>query len=101
MSDIRQLNGIDIKKKMKEFVINNFLLASDCKTLDDEDSLLQKGIIDSTGVLELVAFIEQTFKFRVEDEELMPDNLDSLNKLCVYINSKLPACPAGRQTHNS
>jgi acyl carrier protein len=92
MSDIRQLNGIDIKKKVKEFINENFLLNSDCKTLDDTDSLLQKGIIDSTGVLELVSFIEKTFTFRVEDEELMPDNLDSIKKLVDFIKSKLAAC---------
>jgi len=92
MDKAETLTESSIKIKVKEFIKENFLLNSDCKTLDDTDSLLQKGIIDSTGVLELVAFIEQTFKFRVEDEELMPDNLDSINKLVIFIKSKLAAC---------
>lgn len=54
----------------------------------DNDSFLDKGIIDSTGVLELVSFIEETFNFKVEDEELIPDNLDSLSKLTSYIKKK-------------
>jgi len=86
------LTESDIRTKVKEFIKENFLLDSDCKTLQDKDSLFEKGVIDSTGVLELVSFIEVTFGFRVEDEELIPDNLDSLNKLVTYIKSKLAAC---------
>lgn len=91
MSGIGQLNGIDIKEKTRAFVINNFLLAAGSNTLNDDDSFLEKGIIDSTGVLELVSFIEETFNFRVEDEELIPDNLDSLNRVTAYITKKLAA----------
>lgn len=89
MDKAETLTESSIKIKVKEFIKDNFLLGSDCKDLNDDDSFFEKGIIDSTGVLELVAFIEQTFKIRVEDEELIPDNLDSFNKLYVYINSKL------------
>jgi acyl carrier protein len=89
MARIEELNIINIKEKVKTFVINNFLLGDSLNTLDNNDSFLEKGIIDSTGVLELVSFIEETFNIKVEDEELIPDNLDSLNKLSVYIGSKL------------
>lgn len=101
MSNIEQLNGTDIKEKIKKFIIDNFLLGVNTTPLNDDDSFLEKGIIDSTGVLELVSFIEETFKFRVEDEELIPDNLDSLNKLSIYINSKLQAPSAEFPTPNS
>lgn len=83
-----KISDIDIKKKLKIFVIDNFLLGHDSNTINDDDSFLDKGIIDSTGVLELVSFIEETFKIKVEDEELIPDNLDSLNKLFIYIQKK-------------
>ena len=57
-------------------------------TLGLRDSLMEKGIIDSTGVLELVAFLESNFGFQVEDEELTPDNLDSIEQIAGYIDRK-------------
>ncbi|HBC46061.1 MAG TPA: acyl carrier protein [candidate division Zixibacteria bacterium] len=56
--------------------------------LADSDSLLNKGIIDSTGVLELVGFLEESFNIQVEDAELVPENLDSVNNLVNYIEKK-------------
>jgi acyl carrier protein len=79
----------DIKEKIREFIANYFLTGEESKTVDNDDSFLEKEIIDSTGVLELVAFLEETFSFRVEDEEIIPANLDSINKLVVYVRSKL------------
>lgn len=76
-------------EKVKSFIKDNFLQVSGLHSLNEDDSFLQKGIIDSTGVLELVSFIESTFKIKVEDEELIPDNLDSLNKVSAFINKKL------------
>jgi len=84
----RKLTDIYIKKKLKTFIINKFPLGNNPKTLDDNDSFLEKGIIDSTGVLELVSFIEETFDIYIEDEELIPDNLDSLIKLTCFIKRK-------------
>ena len=88
MENINQLNSTEIKERIKQFVINNFLLGIGSSTLNDDDSFLEKGIIDSTGVLELVSFIEEAFSIKVEDEELIPDNLDSLNKVTAYVHSK-------------
>lgn len=88
MTRAQKIADDDIKRKLKVFIGDNFLLRDDSKTLNDDDSFLEKGIIDSTGVLELVNFIEETFNITVEDEELMPDNLDSLNKLISYIKKK-------------
>jgi acyl carrier protein len=56
--------------------------------LADEDSLLDKGIVDSTGVLELIGFLEENYDIQIEDEELIPDNLDSVVKLVNFINRK-------------
>ena len=88
MFEIGKTTDVDIKKKIKTFIINKFLLGDDSKPLNDDDSFLEKGIIDSTGVLELVNFIEEKFEIKVEDEELIPDNLDSLNKITLYIKKK-------------
>ena len=56
--------------------------------LTDSDSLLDKGIIDSTGVLELVGFLEEHYEFTIEDDELVPENLDSVNNLIKFIEKK-------------
>ena len=83
-----QASEIDIKLKVKEFISNNFVLADGIDSLKDNDSFLDNGIIDSTGVVELVAFIEETFEIQVEDEELIPDNLDSIINLTTFISMK-------------
>jgi len=80
---------MDIKETMREFIANNFLKGDESKTFDADDSFLENAMIDSVGVVELVVFIEETFGFRVEDEEIIPANLDSVNKLVVYVRSKL------------
>ena len=82
---------MDIKGKIREFIVEKFLMGADSDLLKDNDSFLEQGIIDSTGVLELVDFIQDAFSIKVEDQELVPDNLDSLSKLEVFIQGKLPA----------
>ena len=77
----------EIKAKLREFIKNNFLLGNDA-TLKDDDSFMGKGIVDSTGILEVVSFVEETFNFKIADEELLPDNLDSINNLITYIKTK-------------
>jgi acyl carrier protein len=57
-----------------------------------EDSLIEKGLIDSTGVLELVTFIQETFQIRVEDHEIVPANLDSIGKIATFVRLKKGAC---------
>jgi acyl carrier protein len=78
----------DIKKKLRTFVMDYFVKDSGLE-LKDSSSFLEEGIIDSTGVMELVAYIETTFGIRLEDEEIVPDNFDSIDKLMNYIMSKL------------
>ncbi len=79
---------LDIKDNIKTF-ITDYFLKDEIPVLDEDASFLEEGIIDSVGVLELVAFLEETFGFRVEDEEIIPENLDSVNKLFFYVQSKL------------
>ncbi len=78
----------DIKAQVRDFIIENFLFGEGGEDLKDDDSFLEKGIIDSTGVLELVEWLEETFGFKVEDEELVPENLDSVNNLEAFISKK-------------
>ena len=78
-----------IETDVREFVTDNFLFGRTNVSLDGDDSLLEEGLIDSTGVLELVTFIEDRFDVTVEDEELVPDNLDSINRLITFIEAKV------------
>jgi acyl carrier protein len=78
----------DIKSKVKEFIKDNFLVDTELKGLGNDDSFFEKKIIDSTGVLELVSFIEEAFDFKVQDDDLVPDNLDSVNKIASFVTSK-------------
>jgi len=84
---------IQLKSDLRQFILDNFLYGQDDNIFGDDISFLEKGIIDSTGVLELVSFIEETYGISVDDEDLIPDNFDSLNKLSSYIGHKM----AGKQ----
>ncbi len=75
------------KARLREFVVSNYYIPSDTK-LEDATSFLERGILDSTGVIELVAFVESTFGIRVADEELVPANFDSLAALDAFIARK-------------
>ena len=73
--------------KIREFIIENFLFGDD-NGLKDDTSFLEEGIIDSTGVLELVTYLEEEFDIAVDDEELIPENLDSIDNVAVYLEGK-------------
>jgi acyl carrier protein len=77
----------DAKSKIKTFIIENFLFGN-ADGLNDDTSFLEEGIIDSTGVLELITFLEEEFGIKVEDEELIPENLDSLNNVNAFLQKK-------------
>jgi acyl carrier protein len=79
---------LDLKNEIRNFILDNFMMGMEDSELKDSDSLLDKGIIDSTGVLELVGFIEEHYEVTIEDEELVPDNLDSVNNLANFIEKK-------------
>jgi len=64
-------------------------MGQDSDSLKDDSSFLEEGVIDSTGVLELVGFLEENYEIKVEDEELIPENLDSIKNICAYLESKL------------
>jgi acyl carrier protein len=80
-----------IAGEIKEFVIGNFLFGQNADSLTESQSFLETGIIDSTGVLELVAFLEQRFNIAVADSELLPENLDSIDNALRFVTRKLAA----------
>ena len=76
-----------ISDTIRGFISTNFYVAN-ASDLTDEASLLDKGIVDSTGVLEVVGFLEKTFSIQVEDAEMIPDNLDSIAKIVGFVQRK-------------
>jgi len=78
-----------LEERIRKHIVDNFLYTGDGSSLKDDQSLLETGIVDSTGVLELVFFVEETFGIKVRDEELVPRNFDSIAKLAAYIRTKL------------
>jgi acyl carrier protein len=79
----------DIKQQIVDFITNNFLFDDSQTSIGEKDSLLETGVIDSTGVLELIAFIEETYGIQVEDEEIIPENLDTILDITYFIEQKL------------
>lgn len=77
-----------LKTQIRQYILDNFLFGGSDADLADNDSFLDKGIIDSTGVLELVAFVEENFDMKVQDEDLIPENLDSVDNLAAFIESR-------------
>ena len=80
---------MEVKAEIRNFIIENFYYGQDDDKLGDDVSFLENGIIDSTGVLELVSFVQEKHDIHVSDDELIPDNFDSLNKLEAFITKKL------------
>jgi acyl carrier protein len=78
----------ETRDKIRAFVMENFLFGND-QGLNDDTSFLDEGIIDSTGILELVSFLEEEFDISVEDEEILPENLDSITNVTAYLEKKM------------
>jgi len=79
---------MDNSSKVREFVVENFLFG-DGEVLKEDTSFMEDGIIDSTGILELVFFLEETFGINIEDDELVPENMDSLQNIAQFVDRKL------------
>ena len=80
---------MSVHDEIRQFIIDNFLMGQDSDSLKDDSSFLEDGVIDSTGVLELVGFLEENYEIKVEDEELIPENLDSIKNICAYLETKM------------
>ena len=78
---------MDHKETIRNFIIENFLFG-DAGGLEDGTSFLDSAIIDSTGILELIAFLEESFDIQIDDSEMLPENFDSLNNISAYLSKK-------------
>ncbi len=88
------MSSHDIESRVRQFIADNFLFGDDANTLTDKQSLLDAGLIDSTGILQLVAFLESDFGIRIADAEIVPDNLDTIGTIVRYVARKTVAVGA-------
>jgi acyl carrier protein len=81
---------------VRHFVVENFLFG-DGESLKEDTSFLERGIIDSTGILEVIMFLEETYGIKIEDEELVPENLDSLRNIAKFLERKINSNPSSNK----
>jgi acyl carrier protein len=79
----------DIGMSVRRFIAENFLFREEIESLPEDASFLEAGIIDSTGVLELVCFLESSFDIEIADDEMLPENLDSIRAVTAYVQRKV------------
>jgi len=80
---------LDTVKTIRAYIFDNFLLDGDEEDLRNDDSFLDNGVVDSTGMLELVTWVQETFDIELSDAELIPANLDSVSKVATFVAGKL------------
>jgi len=78
----------NLRDRIQKFILENYLFTSDTSALALDDSLLGRGIVDSTGMLEIIMFIEEQLGVTVKDEEMIPENLDSVSRIAAFVESK-------------
>lgn len=78
----------DIKSQVRKYIFDNFIMSGDTGELKDGDSFMDRHILDSTGFIELITFLETAFSIRIEDDEMVPENLDSLNHIENFLRKK-------------
>ena len=82
------MDTADTQKNIRTFVIENLLLGEEEKDFSDSQSFLESGLIDSTGILEVIAFLEEEYKISIADEEMIPDNLDSVDHIVAFLRTR-------------
>ncbi len=82
-------------KDVRDFVINNFLFG-EADGLQDDASFMQSGIVDSTGILELMTFLETTYQIKIVEQEMLPENFDSVNRVASFVARKVNPVAAGQ-----
>ncbi len=78
-----------VRKELRQFITDSFLIGDDQVSFSDADSFMKTGIIDSTGVLELTAYLEEKYGVELADNEMLPSNLDSIDNLVRFIQGKI------------
>ncbi len=84
---------MEIVLKIREFVISNYLFG-DGERLTDDTSFMGSGIVDSTGMLDLIGFVEETYGVKIKDEELIPENFDNISRVAGFVRAKLDGNPS-------
>jgi acyl carrier protein len=80
--------GMSEHQRIKEFILRNFLFTDDTNAIGNDTSLIGQGVIDSTGILELIVFIEETYSIKITDEEMTPDHFDSIDAIAAFVDRK-------------
>ncbi len=86
----------NLKREIRDFVFENYCF-NRRKNLGDEDSFMESGIIDSTGIMELVSFVEEKYSIEIDSDELVPENLDSISRLTRFVSEKLSKVLSARR----
>ena len=81
----------DIKSEVRQFIADNFIMGAEGMALGDDDSFLEHQVLDSTGFLELISHLEETYGIKVLDDEMVPENLDSLHSVAAFVARKRAA----------
>lgn len=89
-----------IERDIRDFLAENFPLADESDQLGESDSLIEAGVIDSTGVLELIEYLEANYGIQITDEEVLPENLDSIERIGRFVRTKLESRGDGRAADN-
>jgi acyl carrier protein len=79
---------MNLREQIRSHLAKNFLFSTNGFPYEDDASLLEAGVVDSTGVLELILFVEESFKIEVADNEVTPENFDSVNRIAAYVERK-------------
>lgn len=88
---------MDVSSELKDFILSAYLFGDESQMPDDDASLLESGVLDSTGVLELIEFLESSFGIEISDSETVPENLGSISGLTRFVTSKIQA-PAAQNS---
>ncbi len=95
------MDNATIERELRDFLAQNFPLSGDGSELAGSDSLIEAGVIDSTGVLELIEYLEANYEIQIADEEVLPDNLDSIERISRFVTTKLGNGSDGRAADGS
>lgn len=79
---------MSVAQGVRDYILQNFLFTDDQSAIADGDSFLTKGIVDSTGMLEIIYFLEDEYGIKIEDEEMVPENLDSVDNIVAFVARK-------------
>lgn len=91
---------MSISEAVRNFILENYLFSDDPAALVDDESFMEKGIVDSTGMMEVIGFLEEAFGITVQDDEMIPENLDAVTAIVAYVQRK-QAEQAARQTSSA